>query len=108
MSGILNFLKKKKTLLFIDNCTAHTVSPLLSSLHIKFLPANTTAKLQPMDAGIIKNFKVKYRSEVVEDLIAQIDGGKTPQPIHVLQAMRFVQKAWHNVTSTTIQHCFAK
>ena len=46
-----------------------------------------------MDPGIIKNIKVKYRSEVVDNLIQQLDEGKTSVPITVLQAMRFLRKS---------------
>ena len=100
--------KKKKALLFIDNCTAHSVPRVLTSLRVEFLPAQTTSKLQPMDAGIIKNFKVKYRSELVDNLLQQLDDGKAPTPIDVLQAMRFTRKAWDDVTPRTIANCFAK
>lgn len=80
--------KKKKALHFIDNCTARVVPPVLISFRTEFLPAQTTSELQPTDAGIIKNFKVKHRSELVDDLLQQLDDGKAPTPIDVLQAMR--------------------
>ena len=41
--------EKKKALLLIDNCPSHP-NPLpitLTNLEVKFLPKNTTSKLQP-------------------------------------------------------------
>jgi len=51
---------------------------------------------------------VKYRSELVNDLLQQLDDGKALTPIDVLQAMRFTRKAWDDVTPKTIANCFAK
>ena len=50
--------KNKKVLLIIDNATGHnTVDLTLDNVNLLYLPANTTSYLQPLDAGIIKNFK---------------------------------------------------
>ena len=51
--------KKRKVLLFIDNAPSHTESEL-SNIRLVFLPANTTTITQPLDQGIIKNFKVFF------------------------------------------------
>lgn len=100
--------KKKKALLFINKSTTYVISPVLTSLPTGFLPAHITSKLQPMDAGIIKNFEVKYCSELVDNLLQQLDNGKAPTPIGVLQVMRFIQKMWDDITPKTITNCFAK
>jgi len=50
----------RPVLLLLDNCPAHGVKsklPTLQNTEIMFLPPNTTSKLQPMDAGIIRSFK---------------------------------------------------
>ena len=50
-------------LLFVDNCTAqYDVVP--SNVKLIFLFPNTTSKLQPCDAGIIKTVKVHYRKKL--------------------------------------------
>ena len=55
--------KNECVLLFLDNCPSHkTDGIVLSNVDIHFLPPNTTAKIQPMDAGIISSFKRHYRS----------------------------------------------
>lgn len=58
-------INRKKILLFIDNCAAHTDLPALANVKVMFLPANITSKLQPLDQGIIHTFKRFYRREVL-------------------------------------------
>ena len=43
-----------KILLLVDNCTAHPAMDTLHNIRLKFLPANTTSLIQPMDQGVIK------------------------------------------------------
>jgi DDE superfamily endonuclease len=52
-------LARRKILLLVDNCSAHSIEGLnLSNIKVVFLPKNTTAWLQLCDAGIIYSFKV--------------------------------------------------
>lgn len=98
---------KRKILLFIDNCTAHNDLPVLRSITVRFLPANTTSKLQPLDQGIIQNFKVFYRKLLIDHMLNCIEEG-TKYEINFLHAMRFSRRAWHDVTKTTVVNCFRK
>lgn len=99
--------EKRKILLFIDNCTAHNIIPPLKAIKVKFLPPNTTSKLQPLDQGIIKNFKSFYRKEVVRKLIIDMEQhSASPSRINVLDAIRMADKAWRSVSATTISNCF--
>jgi len=99
--------QKRKILLFIDNCTAHGDIPTLRNVNINFLPANTTSVLQPLDQGIIRNFKVHYRRQVVEHIIAAIEESNDLS-INVLHAIRMAALAWDTVSPTTISNCFRK
>jgi len=53
---------KRKILLFMDNVSSHGGSNALtlSNVTVKFLPANSTLHLQPLDGGIIQAFKLRY------------------------------------------------
>ena len=63
--------ENRNIILFVDNCSAH---PILSFSNIKiiFLPPNTTSKLQPMDAGIIKVFNGLYRVKMAKKFITLV------------------------------------
>lgn len=52
--------KNRKVLLVLDNCTSHIKVDGLRATKLLFLPPNATSKLQPLDAGIIKNLKFFY------------------------------------------------
>ncbi|KAL1457150.1 hypothetical protein WDU94_001811 [Cyamophila willieti] len=109
LSSINTDMKKKNRhiLLFMDNCTVHNNAPILSNITIHFFPPNTTSKLQPLDQGIIHNFKTFYRKEVVKIVLDALDK-EEPVNISVLSAMLLTDKAWRAVTSNTILNCFKK
>ncbi|CAB0031069.1 unnamed protein product [Trichogramma brassicae] len=48
---------KRKVILFMDNAGPHPDNMQLTNVKIIFLPPNTTSVSQPLDQGIIKNFK---------------------------------------------------
>ena len=48
---------------------------ILTNIELIYLPPNTTAHLQPMDAGIIHSFKSKYKREFCNHIIHQFDAG---------------------------------
>ena len=47
----------------------------LTNIEIVYLPPNTTAHLQPMDAGIIHSFKARYKRKFCNHIIYQFDSG---------------------------------
>lgn len=104
----------RKVILFLDNATCHPedLQDQFSNIKIVFLPKNTTSRLQPLDAGIIRNFKVKYRKLLIKYVVSQIDAGVTASEIvkkvDILMAIRWIQIAWKDVSSTTIVNCFRK
>ncbi|CAC5385465.1 unnamed protein product [Mytilus coruscus] len=59
-------LKKRNIILFLDNATSHSHEIQLSNVKLSFLPPNTTSKLQPLDLGIIRAFKARYRKKNVK------------------------------------------
>ena len=76
------------------------------------MPKNTTSRLQPLDAGIIQNFKVKYRKLLLKFVISRVNDKKTASEIvkevDVLEAIRCVKEAWNQVDEETIRKCFRK
>ncbi|CAF1033727.1 unnamed protein product [Brachionus calyciflorus] len=86
-------------LLLVDNCPAHTdVDDFgLKKIRVKFLPPNTTSVLQPLDAGIINSFKVKYRTQLIKDFIKTFDQNKKIEQINLDKAFDFISIAWSQV-----------
>ena len=77
----------RKVALIIDNCPAHPSLENLKSIHLYFLPPGTS---QPMDQGVIRSLKAKYRTRVIKRIIAAIDQGKQATPISILKAMKIL------------------
>ena len=101
----------KKVVLLADNAPTHDPSLKLSNVTIIFLPKNATSRVQPLDAGIIKNFKVMYRRLLLQHVLAVIDqttlsASEIAKSVDLLTAIRFVKRAWNDVQRSTIRNCF--
>ena len=53
-------------------CHLESMIAQFSQIKIIFLPENTTSRLQPLDGGIIQNFKDKDRKRLVKYVLARI------------------------------------
>ncbi|GFU33345.1 tigger transposable element-derived protein 6 [Trichonephila clavipes] len=100
--------EKRHILLFLDNCTVHNNAPPLSNVKLQFFPPNSTSKLQPLDQGIIHNFKTFYRREVVKSVLDNLENQQHVTTISTLIALIMNDKAWRAVTPLTIHCCFKK
>ncbi|KAL2652494.1 hypothetical protein R1flu_020622 [Riccia fluitans] len=59
--------KRKQVILLVDNKPCHIREHLpLKVTTVVWLPPNTIARFQPMDAGIIKSFKSQYNKLLVK------------------------------------------
>ena len=76
------------------------------------MPKITTSKLQPLDAGIIKNFKVFYRKQLLQHVLARIKPGSKASDVitsvDLLKSIGWVMDAWIKVKKGTIVNCFSK
>ena len=100
--------ENRKVVLIVDNCPAHPIIEGLKAVELVFLPLNTTSKTQPMDQGVIRSLKAKYRRKIIQRLIRAVDMEKTFPETSILVAMQLLQSAWSEVSETTIQNCFRK
>lgn len=102
--------RKKKIVLLIDNCGAHTSFPKLQNIEIAFFPANCTSILQPLDMGIIKCFKGYYRKRLVDSILVNFEN-KVEDPfkaVNVKEACDNIAGSWWEVTEKTIRNCWKK
>jgi len=103
--------KKRHITLFLDNATSHSDSLRLSNVTLRFFPPNTTSLLQPLDLGIIRAFKARYRKHLMRSLIAKMDSCTTvtilTRSLSVLDAIFWIAKSWDETSATTIAKCFA-
>ena len=97
----------RKIKMIVDNCPAHPHVEGLQAVELIFLPPNTTSKLQPMDQGVIRSLKAKYRSALCL-YINRIESGQELPKISILDAMKFLVQAWNRVTKDTVQNCFKR
>ena len=98
----------RKVVLIIDNCPAHPVIENLKPITLYFLPPNTTSALQPMDQGVIWSLKSKYRTHIIQKVLAAIDQRKQLPVISILEAMKVLVLCWNEVGKEAITNCFTK
>ena len=102
-SGIFeNWLKKfdkhmgckgRKVLLFLDNATPHS-DVQLCNVKLKYLPANTTSILQPLDQGIILAMTRKYcKTQLQMERSKEKDCSQLLKERNVLKAIYWIKQA---------------
>jgi hypothetical protein len=99
-------------LLLLDNASSDNAGDLVfTNVRVEFLPPNTTAFLQPMDAGVIAAFKVAYRGRQLRWVYGKIKRcDKIDENVYTvdqLQAMQWSNEIWHDLQeNATVQNCF--
>jgi len=82
-----------------------------SNVKLVFLPPNTTVGTQPLDSGIIRNFKVKYRKMLPEFLLSHknvIALANAMKKVNAGDVVDWVSQSWDQVATSTIKNCFRK
>jgi hypothetical protein len=98
--------EKHNVTLILDNCATHSVNTdAVRNVPVYFLPPNTMFKTQPMDAGVIKNLKLHYRSQLVCQRLAAHEERVSFQ-FNILDSMRLLCRAWYMVEPETIINCY--
>ena len=84
------------------------------SVEVVFLPPNTTALIQPMDQGVISNFKAYYLRRTFTQLFEKTDG-QNKQSIrdfwknyNILDAVENINLSWNEVTEKCLKGVWKK
>lgn len=97
-------------LMFLNNASSHGSELTLSNVTLKFLPANTTSHLQPLDQGVIRNFKGLYCKHLLRSLLSKIDSAQNVtelcKGISLMDCIHWIGKSWNEVQPSTIVKCF--
>ena len=104
--------RQRNILLFLGNAPCH--SPIFvgkfSNITLKFLPKNTTSKMQPLDSGIITSWKCKYKKRLLRHVCSKVNGSTNASEIvksvDLLMSIEWGKQAWDEVSSATIIKCF--
>lgn len=110
--GILfSIMAKRKIIMFLDNATVHR-NLKLTNVKLAFFHANTTSKLQPLDLGIIRAMKARYRKYLMRRLLTGIENSscasELAKQISLLDSAHWISKSWNETKCSTIQSCFSK
>ena len=101
--------QKRKIILLLDNFSSHTVTVPFTYIEVIFYPPNCTSVIQPVDQGIIANFKHAYRSKIVQEIIERTEQYEYNEiEITIKGAIDRIFIAWDKVKTSTITRCFQK
>ena len=89
-----DLMEGRNVLLLLDNCSVDRNNGLqLKDTVLKFLPPNSTSRLQPLDAGIIHALKAHYRKRFAREMVENLESN-TVQKFSILDAIRTAVSAW--------------
>lgn len=105
-----------KGLLLLDNAPAHPDASILVSKEgtIKgmFLPANSTALVQPMDQGVLEAVKRRYRKALLQRLLLEDQEGRSIiefcKRINIKDVVYMSAAAWDDIPTSTITKSWRK
>ena len=115
--------RNRKIVLTMDNASCHKVLNVapsvmhgmevyqLSNITVVMLPKNTTAEVQPMDAGLIRTFKARYKQWLSETLFqmyekVNFEGNLTKVRPNVGKCVIEAVKTWNMMPDGAIYNCF--
>ena len=103
--------QNRRVALLLDNASCHgTIAtlPFLRNVEVIFLPANTTSRLQPMDAGIIASIKQRYKRKQasVALVLEEEDDTFDVYRVNLWTAMNWLSNIWDIVSNSTMYNCW--
>ncbi|OWY99583.1 CENPB protein Homeodomainlike [Phytophthora megakarya] len=100
-------VENRKVILLVDNASSHKVVKTLSNVEVHFFPPNLTSSVQPLDSGIIRLFKARYRRRFVRWCIDAFESN-IKRKLNVFEAIQFSIDSWGDVSADCIRNCWVK
>lgn len=104
---------EQRALLLIDNAPSHptNLSDLTTCIPVEvvFLPPNTTALIQPMDQGVISNFKAYYLRRTFKQMFEKTDGEEKQsirefwKNYNIMNAVENIYLSWNEITERSLK-----
>ncbi|KAF0727427.1 hypothetical protein Ae201684_014539 [Aphanomyces euteiches] len=111
-------VQDRKVLLLVDNASSHRAIESLSNVEVRFLPPNTTAYLQPLDAGIIAALKKKIQRRKTKMVLSKFEklrrqhkaAGTKPSRREIIEihkvdmetGVNWAKEAWEEISMSTV------
>ncbi|KAH9126751.1 hypothetical protein AeMF1_002829 [Aphanomyces euteiches] len=115
-------VQDRKVLLLVDNASSHRAIESLSNVEVRFLPPNTTAYLQPLDAGIIAALKKKIQRRKTKMVLSKFEklrrqhkaAGTKPSRREIIEihkvdmetGVNWAKEAWEEISMSTVSNCW--
>ncbi|XP_063843933.1 jerky protein homolog [Scylla paramamosain] len=107
-----NYLPEdSKVVLLSDNCRAHPpAEELVGNVFAVYLPPNVTSVIQPMDQGVIQNFKMNFCKRFLHKLVNYEEGPipESQKQFNVKDTIFMASLAWLDVKRQTLMRCWCK
>lgn len=98
----------RNVVLIVDSAPSHVVVGLeLTSVRVAFLSPKGSVKLQPLNGGITKAFKRRYRrAQLVNALDRQEQCRREIFVVTQLEAMQWSKQCWQEISPELVQTCW--
>ncbi|XP_066958981.1 tigger transposable element-derived protein 1-like [Macrobrachium rosenbergii] len=105
-----------KVLLVLDNAPGHLadLSNMQPNVKVVYLPPNTTSLIQPMDQGVIANFKAYYLRRTIRSALRAVEGNKELtlkefwKGYNIADTVTNIARAWDEIKVTTLNGAWKK
>ena len=105
-----------RAVLVLDNCSAHPNAEDLVSddkkIFVKYLPPNVTALIQPMDQGVLKALKLRYKRKLLRRLLIEDDRGGSIvaflKSVTMKTVITLIAEAWDEMKPDTFRKSWRK
>jgi hypothetical protein len=114
LKAFYQWIGLRSILLLMDNHSAHIKGvdeqPPPPNIRIQWLPANSTSLYQPLDQGVISQFKRYYKKQWIRFMISCYEVGSDPvRQVNLYYALCWASQAWFDdLRSDAVYRCFRR